>query len=294
VQERALRRAAPAFAGFARAFTRRAHGHMAKRGMLPMVRSTRQDSGQDGPDDSDLVRVNRRFYDALWERSRLVPAERFNTWPLVASLLAEAPARLEVGPGLRPRLPIAGTRFVDMSAPAVAKLQRHSADAVVGEACRLPFPDGAFDLVAAFDIVEHVDDDDAVFAELSRVAARRSTLLLSAPLDPEKWTAFDQLVGHRRRYAVAELAGKLGRRGWTIESTAVYGMQPKSSRLLDFSVWQLQNRPERAIWVYDRVILPLAAFFQKKLELQPGMAAAEAANVDEILLVCRRAGDAPT
>jgi SAM-dependent methyltransferase len=260
----------------------------------PKPQSTTEDRAQDGPDDSDLVRVNRRFYDALWERSRLVPAERFNTWPLVASLLADAPARLEVGPGLRPRLPVAGTRFVDMSAPAVAKLRQQSADAVVGDARHLPFADATFDLVAAFDIVEHVDDDDAVLAELSRVAAGRSTLLLSAPLDPAKWTAFDQLVGHRRRYAASELQAKLARHGWTVASTAVYGMQPKSSRLLDFSVWQLQNRPERAIWIYDRIILPLAAFFQKKLELRPGMAAAETADVDEIFLVCRRAGGAPT
>jgi len=244
--------------------------------------------------ESELVLANRRFYDALWGRSRLVTAERFNTWPLVSALVATAPARLEVGPGLRPRLPIQGTRFVDMSAPAVEKLRAQSADAVVGTASHLPFADETFDLIAAFDIVEHVDDDDAVLAELARVAARRSTLLLSAPLDPAKWTAFDQLVGHGRRYTPGELQGKLLRHGWAVESTAVFGMQPKSSRLLDYSVWQLQNRPDRAIWVYDRIILPLAAFFQKKLELAPGMGAADTPEVDEILLVCHRAATGPT
>jgi SAM-dependent methyltransferase len=238
--------------------------------------------------ESELAAKNRRFYDALWTRSRLVPAERFNTWPLVRSLVASGGPRLEVGPGLRPRLPIQGTRFVDMSAPAVAKLRASGADATVGEASRLPFDDGAFDLVAAFDIVEHVDDDDAVFAELSRVAAGRSTLLLSAPLDPAKWTAFDQLVGHTRRYVPAVLQAKLEENGWAVDATAVYGMQPKSSRLLDYGVWQLEHRPERAIWAYDRIILPIAAFFQKKLELSPGMAAAATPEVDEILLVCRR------
>jgi SAM-dependent methyltransferase len=240
------------------------------------------------PDESELAATNRRFYDALWGRSRLAGPARFNTWPLVASLVGSAPARLEVGPGLRPRLPLEGTRFVDMSEPAVAKLREAGADAVLGVASNLPFADATFDLVAALDIVEHVDDDDAVFAELSRVATESSTLILSAPLDPAKWTAFDALVGHRRRYAPAELRDKLSSHGWSVVSTAVYGMQPKSSRLLDYGVWQLQHRPERAIWVYDRIILPLAAFFQKKLELVPGMAAAEAPEVDEILLVCRR------
>jgi hypothetical protein len=69
-----------------------------------------------------------------------------------------------------------------------------------------------------------------------------------------------------------------------VKSSAVYGMQPRSSRLLDWSVWQLQNRRERAIWWYDRVILPLATRFQGRLELSPGML--DASDVDEVLLVC--------
>ena len=72
--------------------------------------------------DSELRDVNRRFYDALWTDARLIEPERFNTWPLVQSLLAPAQRRLEVAPGLRPRLPIEDTQFIDISAPALAKL----------------------------------------------------------------------------------------------------------------------------------------------------------------------------
>ena len=60
---------------------------------------------------------NRRFYDALWSASYVVSPQRFNTWPLLSALAASATARLEIGPGLHPRLPIAGTHFVDVSAP---------------------------------------------------------------------------------------------------------------------------------------------------------------------------------
>ena len=228
--------------------------------------------------ERDLLHVNRDFYDALWARSRLVPAERFNTWPLVRSLMAPSRTRLEVAPGLRPRLPIAGTTFVELSEPAVRELRAHGADAIVGAVSRLPLSDAAFDLVAALDIVEHVDDDDGAISELSRVAAPEATLLISAPLHPSRWTAFDGLVGHRRRYEPDEFVAKLARHGWHVKSSAVYGMQPRSSRLLDWSVWQLQNRRERAIWWYDRVILPLATRFQGRLELSPGML--DASDVD--------------
>jgi SAM-dependent methyltransferase len=85
-----------------------------------------------------------------------------------------------VAPGLNPRLPIAGTRFVDMSEAAVVKLVAGGADATVGLVGSLPCADAAFDLIGAFDIVEHLDDDDEAMSELSRVAAPGATLLLSA------------------------------------------------------------------------------------------------------------------
>ena len=59
---------------------------------------------------------------------------------------------------------------MDFSVSAVAKLRACGANAVVALVTVLPFPDRAR-VVCAFDIVEHVDDEDAVLFELSRVAA---------------------------------------------------------------------------------------------------------------------------
>src|SRR5271154_6622042 len=71
---------------------------------------------------SGLDEKNRRFYDTLWSKTYLTNPRRFNTWPLVSSLVASSPMRLEVGAGMRPRLPIAGTHFIDASPPAVERL----------------------------------------------------------------------------------------------------------------------------------------------------------------------------
>jgi SAM-dependent methyltransferase len=237
--------------------------------------------------DAESLEANRRFYDPLWTDARLVEPERFNTWPLVCSLASPSRPRLEVAPGLRPRLPLEGTLFVDISAPAVAKLRARGANAVVGLVSSLAFPDGMFDLVCAFDIVEHVDDEDAALSELARVAAPGAALLLSVPLHPSRWTVFDELVGHRRRYEPERLLAKLAEHGFRVEQSAVYGMRPKSSRLVDFGMWALAHRRERALWWYNRVLMPLGVLFQKKLALAPGMIATD--NVDEILLVCRKA-----
>jgi len=237
--------------------------------------------------EAEFLEANRRFYDPLWTDARLVEPERFNTWPLVCSLISPSRPRLEVAPGLRPRLPIEGTHFVDISAPAVAKLRARGANAVVGLVSSLAFADGMFDLVCAFDIVEHVDDEDGALSELSRVAAPGATVLLSVPLHPSHWTAFDDFVGHRRRYEPERLLAKLAEHGLRVEQSAVCGMRPKSSRLLKVALWALTHRREEALWWYNRVLMPLGVLFQKKLVLAPGMIATE--NVDGVLLVCRKA-----
>lgn len=238
--------------------------------------------------DQELLEANRQFYDPLWRDAYLVEPERFNTWPLVCSLVPPSGKQLEVAPGLRPRLPLKDTYFVDISGPAVAKLCARGANAVSGLVSALPFPDGMFDLVCALDIVEHVDDDDGALSELSRVAAPGAAFLLSVPLHQSHWTAFDDFVGHRRRYEPESLLSRLRAYGFTVQQSAVYGMKPKSSRLLDLGMWFLIHRRKRAMWWYSHVFMPLGLRFQKKLELFPGMIDTEL--VSEVLLVCRKDG----
>jgi SAM-dependent methyltransferase len=239
-------------------------------------------------DETDLLAVNRRFYDALWTDADLVPPERFNTWPLVCSLLPQATRRLEVAPGLRPRLPIAGTHFVDISVPALGRLRAGGGRVAVGLVTALPFGDGGFDLLSALDIVEHVDDEDAAFGELARLAQPGAMLLLSVPLHPSRWTAFDDMVGHRRRYEPRRLVAKLGDHGFGVERSAVYGMRPRSSWLVGLGMWFLTHQRERAVWWYNRVMMPLAGRWQKPLVLCDGLVPTDA--IDEVLLVCRRRG----
>lgn len=235
-----------------------------------------------------LRATNQRFFDDLWREARLIGPDRFNTWPLVRDLAAGAAERLEVAPGLRPRLPIAGTSFVDISPPAVACLRRHGGHAVRGSITALPFPDRHFALVAALDIVEHVDDDDRALAELARVAAPGATILLSIPLHPDRWTTLDELVGHCRRYEPEHLLALLAAHGLVVERTAEHSMQPKSSRLVDYGMWHLVHRRGVAIWWYNHVFMPLALRFERKLALRHGLV--DLARADEILIVCRRGG----
>ncbi len=238
------------------------------------------------PDAARLaVAANRRFYDALWSASHLVQPRRFNTWPLLSSLAASARQRLEIGPGLRPRLPIAGTYFVDVSPPALSSLEAGGGRAAVGEITALPFPDRSFDLVCAFDIVEHVEDDRQVFRELRRVSTDEATVIFSVPLHPALWSAFDDLVGHVRRYDPDQLLTMLGEDSFALERSAGFGMQPRNGWLLDFAVWGMTRRRVQAMRWYNRLFLPLGLLLQKPLAWTSGLT--DVAKADEILLVCR-------
>ena len=111
-------------------------------------------------------------------------------------------------------------------------------------------------------------------------------LLISTPLHPSRWTPFDDFVGHKRRYEPPCLLAKLAEQQLAVERSAVFGMQPRSSFLLDMGMWWLTHNRERAMWWYNRAFMPIGLRFQKPLELAAGMIPTD--SVDEILLVCRK------
>lgn len=100
-------------------------------------------------------------------------------------------------------------------APAAA-----SAEAVVGDALKLPYPDQTFDCVIASEILEHITQDDAAIAELIRVLKVGGTLAVSVPRWlPEQvcWLLSDEyhanLGGHIRIYRASELRDKIAGSG---------------------------------------------------------------------------------
>jgi SAM-dependent methyltransferase len=236
----------------------------------------------------DIVATNRRFYDALWWKANLQRPDRFNTWPVVSELLPHAPVRLELGPGLRPRLPIAGTHFIDISTHAIEQLKTRGGLAVPGEIGALPFGDRQFDLVCAFDVIEHVEDDRLVFGEMTRVLKEDGVLMFSVPVHADLWTEFDDWVGHVRRYAPSDLMAILAGNQLELEKSAAFGMQPSNPRLVEYGMWWLEHRRTWAMFWYNWVGMPLAMLFQKRLELADGLI--DTTGVDEIVAVCRRRG----
>ncbi|MBS2965293.1 class I SAM-dependent methyltransferase [Actinocrinis puniceicyclus] len=88
--------------------------------------------------------------------------------------------------------------------------------AVRGDAYRLPFPDNAFDVVVAAEVLEHLHDDTRAFAELRRVLKPGGRIAVTVPRwFPEKvcWALSDAYHevegGHVRIYQRSQVLSRL-------------------------------------------------------------------------------------
>jgi ubiquinone/menaquinone biosynthesis C-methylase UbiE len=74
---------------------------------------------------------------------------------------------------------------IDISADAVARATEMNDDGRIevlqGDVGNLPFPDGEFDFVACFEVIEHVPERDAVLDDLARVLGPDGVLCISTP-----------------------------------------------------------------------------------------------------------------
>lgn len=86
------------------------------------------------------------------------------------------------------------------------------------DATALPVEDAALDLVVAFDVLEHILDDDLAVQEVLRVLRPDGTFLIAVPADPKLWSAHDEAVDHVRRYTRETLSGVLERNGFVLDS----------------------------------------------------------------------------
>jgi len=90
--------------------------------------------------------------------------------------------------------------------------------AIRADARELPLKSEICELVTAFDILEHIDEDYLAAAEICRVLKPGGTALIAVPCDMSLWSAHDVEVGHVRRYTRPELINIVQKAGLTIDA----------------------------------------------------------------------------
>lgn len=91
-------------------------------------------------------------------------------------------------------------------------------NALQGDVLALPVAGDTVDLVVAFDVLEHIEDDVRATAEIARVLRPGGTFLVAVPCDMALWSAHDVASGHFRRYSRETLRDLVSGAGLEIES----------------------------------------------------------------------------
>jgi SAM-dependent methyltransferase len=115
---------------------------------------------------------------------------------------------LDVGAGSKKISRAVGALTVDIN-------RKHKPD-VVASILYLPFRDGCFETVSAFEVIEHLDNDELALQELIRVSRKKIILSVpnsfrhNLPLLPKKRRSF-MSFDHKREYSLEEIFDLMSR-----------------------------------------------------------------------------------
>jgi len=79
-------------------------------------------------------------------------------------------------------------------------------EVINGSLTELPFQDDTYDLVCAFDVIEHIEDDSTAVSEIRRVLKQDGFIYLTVPAFNFLWSHHDDVNHHFRRYTIGNLS----------------------------------------------------------------------------------------
>lgn len=79
------------------------------------------------------------------------------------------------------------------------------AEKKVCDVCRIVYPDSYFDLVVAFDVMEHIENDTLAANEIYRVLKPQGFFIFTVPAYKFLYSSHDRALRHFRRYSRKEI-----------------------------------------------------------------------------------------
>lgn len=83
------------------------------------------------------------------------------------------------------------------------------------DARNIPFRE-EFDVVGAFDVLEHIREDERVLSQMHAALRPGGGIVVTVPQHAFLWSPVDEVAGHVRRYSARELIEKVSRAGFHV------------------------------------------------------------------------------
>ncbi|MBC7943043.1 class I SAM-dependent methyltransferase [Candidatus Saccharibacteria bacterium] len=97
---------------------------------------------------------------------------------------------------------------VDASDEAIKYMKKNGfKNSIKVEGINLPFETATFDMICAFDVLEHIDKDIEAMQEWRRVVKPGGKIVLTVPAYQWLWSGHDESLHHYRRYTAKHLRG---------------------------------------------------------------------------------------
>jgi SAM-dependent methyltransferase len=84
------------------------------------------------------------------------------------------------------------------------------------DARKIPFED-EFEVMSAFDVLEHIEDDEKVLKQMYGAVRHGGGIILTVPQHPFLWNRADDYARHVRRYTAQELRAKVVMAGFEVQ-----------------------------------------------------------------------------
>ena len=116
--------------------------------------------------------------------------------------------------------------------------------------------DCTFDSMIYVNVLEHVENDREELEICYKTLSSKGSLLIFVPALPCLYSAFDQKLGHFRRYKKDKLNEIVTNAGFKIVTSRYFDMPGALAWYLNFKLLNLSISPEKVL-LYDRFIVPV-------------------------------------
>jgi SAM-dependent methyltransferase len=132
----------------------------------------------------------------------------------------------------------------------------------------------------AFNVLEHIPDHVGALRGMAALVQPGGTIVILVPAFPSAMSRFDRAVGHERRYTKASLGAALTEAGLQIEELRY--VNPVGLLVWYVTVKALRMTPRNGLMLrlYDRCVVPLARFADRRVSSPFGKSVFAVARVD--------------